>query len=938
MCVIHPVDVDMSLKNSKNNVTILPMTRCDDKYIELIPNHHHHRRRRNIGSDICNVGVVVSMAFCAGLMVGMFLSKVFLSCDIHNNNNNTNRSILLAGATSEALIQRNSFGRIEPNMGLGIRNLDFDNIDDFYSSENNSSPSSQHPLITRNMMEYESITRNDSKLALDSVISLTINRNFFNRYFHPYLMQALERCDSNITQFKSILFNEIVKDVMLVSFYENIIKIGGIPYINTMREILYAMVISEKTTNNAVLENMYNLELLQEMDRQYTSNMMPVCDPTVYSIDWNDKRFHFNSIKSLILAIVPSSYINNDIELDINFMLLRTCIDEISNALIIDLHLAPRFIKHNLLQDLHEWYGKQLVLAKKLFPQIKMAIESNELLMWRQVTEAFLSTNPRDVTLTTTNIISTIIIYSRILKTVANERQNRRNAQMLMIKSLANPIIDEHKSFNTTSGSFNELLFNPIDKEIAQPKFHQDGDLFKSIMNMNESAFVRNYNNNNVTRHVDKSIKFKATTVHPPHHHIIHHQQTFQPQNNSTNDNIGKILLIPPTFGLIIAPLLLCTKCQDATEIIDEDIIIDPNNSFNDENIQYTSSPASRSPYRSKTTTTITLKTTTDSSNEIPKMLKFIPLTPIKDVPAVLAFREQSRHLDKIYNTTHWFVYRGYPNKNIIVPDNIRQTQIKLKYGLKQVETALVRVEVLLNSKNLEDVMYMYKYFAGLLGTKDVLAVSESIFRTKIIIQKMSEYMEFSRKEEYNTFFVTCIADISEVPGMKGYEFVSKSMDKDGITVGAFVTTGDPSVLIISEMNQMTSFENVIHRTDKHDMYETLLHEISHIVVDTEDICYHRTMIGGRLPKAQQARLEFERYFIENKFNLHKSIYELTRSFRTIYQYDGNLSTSQLTEYLLKNDAVFRSNAIMINADTVALVIRDLSARRLADDPVQTFK
>lgn len=285
----------------------------------------------------------------------------------------------------------------------------------------------------------------------------------------------------------------------------------------------------------------------------------------------------------------------------------------------------------------------------------------------------------------------------------------------------------------------------------------------------------------------------------------------------------------------------------------------------------------------------------------------------------------QIHELSRIYGKEPWSLYPGLLNFLTlnIVPGNVLQSQILLEKALEDVQAILYYAENTLHlsktSTNLEH--YVKRYLAKSFGTENSVILNAGINRIEETIKRMQRFINDSKKNGFQNFLIASTLNYP-LEGGGGFEFTS-NVPTEKLDTVAFVIKGHHEIIIISELNQIHHSGALSNKIKKYSLPQVIVHEISHIVVNSYDL-FEITPILGKFPCAQEA-LEL---FIQNvPFSPQINIIE-----RKLQGVVGILTEpiSSIVPTLLRNE-FFRTNLLLLNADSITILIFDLAFLRKSD-------
>lgn len=236
---------------------------------------------------------------------------------------------------------------------------------------------------------------------------------------------------------------------------------------------------------------------------------------------------------------------------------------------------------------------------------------------------------------------------------------------------------------------------------------------------------------------------------------------------------------------------------------------------------------------------------------------------------------------------------------------------------------------------------YVTDYLARLLGTRDHTVLAAAQAHVQQYLSAAQQYMRASLRHDYANFVVVSTEQRARNPG-NPFHFFS-ALPEEQVLNGAlaFSVRGDPHQRIFVVADRVF-FADPTHplayrrRVSVH-LGELLLHEISHVVHNAEDVFYVSRDYWGRYRSAAQALGEFEasiRKLLPQMRSFYGELLKyLSRSpfYARLGLPAGLDSPTRLRLFchrLYLSDAGLRADLILNNADFLALIARDFGAPR----------
>ena len=295
----------------------------------------------------------------------------------------------------------------------------------------------QKVIITLDDLEYDHITSKDSKLGLNDIITSTMNRDFYNRYFYLAL-QEVKNKNTGITDYNQFIkhtFMHLMTEIQAIVQTNALMKLGPCEYLYQLFNITNTI----RSKNHISLTN-DDVSLINEVYRDISNTYIK--NYTIYNIDHllDEIKTFYKSIvtkQSNNSITIPTSIENIMIYISNNIALMSQQykhkpqkLERAINAFAFDIYYFNlAFLKEN---DLDISFYKMTYAQLNLVQVLK-----------------------NDQTGVSKNIISTLLLYYKVLPKIWGY-QLRHNKEMGRLKNIYSSTISNYQEEVTETHNHNE--------------------------------------------------------------------------------------------------------------------------------------------------------------------------------------------------------------------------------------------------------------------------------------------------------------------------------------------------------------------------------------------------------------------------------------------------------------------------------------------------
>lgn len=709
-------------------------------------------------------------------------------------------------------------------------------------------PESDAFQITLNDLQYDHITNKDSKLGLYDIITSTISRDFYNKYFYLILkeVQSGGVKINDYNQFIIQVHTHILNEIQAITQSHALMKLGPCEYLYKLIDIADTIRIK---SHISLMDNDFFLinGIYSDWDNMYIKNytiyaINPLLDEikTYYKSIINWKSGNAIKVPKPIESII-SFISNNIILLGQQYKNESKKFERAVDSFAFDIYyLNQAFLKENGLDIAYYKIHYSQMLFKLVLAGRKTEVSER--------------------------IVSTLLLYYKVLPKIFGH-------QLLKYKEITQPKNIYH---STTLNYESEVMEdgNNDEQELKRVGKQDTGVIVDSIIGIGAVAGSAG-GSILVGSKIIKGIQLGAS---------IQNVDLKLPEV----ENHGITLDVPLTTNRI-------SEADTTT-------------------VRYTSpAPAIAS---------CTL------SNVLNQFIDIMPKNIVKSQSLIL--QERSNFLEQEFHQHPWKLYLDIASND--VPPYIQATYQDVLIHLKELKEMYNHVCNVLNEDNAVNNQYVRRYISDSLDITSELAIKKAIDHIKQAACNGYSYIVDSAKKNFNNIVIASTQQIP-IQDDEGVKYITTLRPDEIVDCPlAFTIPGSIEINIIADQGYYITPQYHIeyYRNNNIDLLETLLHEISHITSDAVDFFYIPVVKTGGLPNAKDA-LDFIKNILESGDPISNNLTLLINQYIRQCELPQPQFLQDAVFNLFSNDQMLRANIQCMNADNIAIYIRDIYERRPYD-------
>lgn len=274
------------------------------------------------------------------------------------------------------------------------------------------------------------------------------------------------------------------------------------------------------------------------------------------------------------------------------------------------------------------------------------------------------------------------------------------------------------------------------------------------------------------------------------------------------------------------------------------------------------------------------------------------------------------------------------------VPEYITQTQARLRAGFAETAGMIKNLRANLRAKldarhpDPEYLRYITEYFSKAIDTEDTKIIDMCITRFRESIDAVDEFFKKTRDQEYRNIFI--ISTRQQETAVKG-QYASLLTEEELATVPDAMTSrsSNPTIAIVCDQTELVNPVHVEHsrRGMKNNIADTLTHEATHAALGAHDFFYPPRTPQGRSVNAKEAyrSLKSSLQDMGIQKDLKEAIMKFTKEngIASPFSSDSSLNSESSVDAnrimaLLRDFPKFRAYVLTTNAENIAIYARDI--------------